>query len=200
MVCENALIVFAKQPRPGTVKTRLADSIGPVLASEAYSKMLSLTLAQVSLIEASRYLFLPPGDVLDESLIPPAGFCFYDQDGPDLGVRMARAFDRVFGEGHLRVVLIGSDCPYLTADILNEAFYALEQVDTVFGPAADGGYYLVGLSAPGLDLFSGIAWSTNRVWAMTLEKLKKGGFTHHKLPTLEDIDDLDSYTRWVEHS
>ncbi len=198
MLTGPALIVFARQPCPGKVKTRLAKSIGYEKASEVYYRMLGLTLEQSSLVEASRYVFLPPGEALPDSLKPQSAFSFREQAGRDLGERMAKAFDDIFIEGHDRAVLIGSDCPYLTRKLLDQSFDYLLRADTVFGPAVDGGYYLVGQSTYGRDLFSGIQWSTDMVWTSTRERLSLRGWTHLELPVLEDVDNHESYSRWLE--
>jgi rSAM/selenodomain-associated transferase 1 len=189
---ENALIVFARQPVPGRVKTRLARELGDQAACQVYAELLRITLEAASGVDAARYLHLPPGDVL----VSP-GFRPGEQSGRDLGERMHRAFTDAFRAGHGRVVLTGSDCPYLTPALLTDAFTALSSHDAVFGPALDGGYYLVGQAAPGKDLFSGIPFSTAEVWALTRKKLEASAIRFSVLPELEDIDEADAWKRYL---
>ncbi len=190
----RAIAVFAKQPVPGRVKTRLARHVGDEQACRIYTGILRMTLGQVARVEAERYLFLPPGDSVD---IPP-GFVPERQRGDDLGRRMSSAFDLLFRRGHEEVVLVGSDCPYLDAGILELAFEKLEQSRCVLGPSPDGGYYLVGQQEPGFDLFSDIPWSTPGVWAATMRRAEQLGLVPALLEPLEDVDDLDSYNRWLQ--
>lgn len=186
-----ALLVFAREPRPGRVKTRLARHLGEERACRVYEQLLRRTLEAAAAVKAHRYLYLPPGD-----RYPQEGFTAARQAGGDLGARMAAAFAECFARGHRRVVLIGSDCPYLTVNILRRAFDLLADHQVVLGPARDGGYYLVGQRAPGGDLFSGIPWSTGRVFALTRERLEERGWSFALLERLEDIDELEAYRRW----
>lgn len=188
----DALIVFGRQPVAGKVKTRLAEEIGAEEACSVYQELLLKTLKVGRGVNASRYLYLPPGDRFD----PGEGYSPGWQSGSDLGERMQGAFMDAFSLGHRRVVLIGSDCPYISADLLGRAFSFLDESDTVFGPATDGGYYLVGQRAPARDLFSGIPWSTDRVWELTQMKLNESDWSCSVLDILEDIDDWESLVRY----
>jgi glycosyltransferase A (GT-A) superfamily protein (DUF2064 family) len=101
---------------------------------------------------------------------------------------LERCFRDAFAAGHDRVVVIGSDCPYLTAADIHDAWVALEGCDLVLGPALDGGYWLIGLAAPQPGLFRGIAWSTSTVLAQTREKAAGSGLRVHDLRILSDVD------------
>ena len=189
----KAVAVFAKEPVPGRVKTRLARTIGGREACSVYARLLDVTLGAVASVDAARYLFLPPG----ESYKLPEGFDLERQDGGDLGERMGRAFDVLFRRGYDRVVLIGSDCPYLDATRLEEAFERLKAHPCVLGPSPDGGFYLVGQCSPGVDLFHGIPWSTTGVWSATMKRLSRLGTSAAVLEAAEDVDDYESYRRWL---
>jgi rSAM/selenodomain-associated transferase 1 len=106
----------------------------------------------------------------------------------DLGQRMQAFFERSLREAD-RVVLIGSDSPDLPSEYLTSALDALETHDVVLGPAADGGYYLVGAARRVPPIFDGIAWSTPAVWQQTMERLQSAGVAWHELPTWYDVDD-----------
>ena len=118
------------------------------------------------------------------------------QGAGDLGERLTRVIDDGFGDGATAVVVIGTDCPALTAAMLNDAFAALEHADVVIGPARDGGYYLIGLGAPHAELFADIPWSTPDVLAMTIDAAERGGLRVRLLPPLSDIDTAADWRTW----
>ena len=119
----------------------------------------------------------------------------YPQQGDNLGERLTHAITGAFGRGAGTVIVIGGDCPGLDETCLREACCALESADVVLGPAADGGYYLVGLRRPLPDLFRGIPWSSETVLKITLERVRHAGLSHVMLPIKEDVDDLVSWSR-----
>ncbi|CAL5219673.1 g1560 [Coccomyxa viridis] len=126
--------------------------------------------------------------------------CSYLQQIPDrnLGQRMAAAMDKVLSSGTQKVVLIGSDCPDISESILQEAFAALQHHDVVFGPALDGGYYLVGLSQPPGKLFEGIHWSTSSVLQHSITQAHDLGLScAAKLPSLQDLDTIQDLRTWM---
>ena len=118
--------------------------------------------------------------------------------GGDLGERMATAFADAFAAGSRRVALAGSDVPELTRERVGEAFSALDDHDMALGPAADGGYYLVALARPRPALFEGVAWSTERVLAETLERAAAAGLRVRLLGTLRDVDTPEDARRFAE--
>jgi rSAM/selenodomain-associated transferase 1 len=116
----------------------------------------------------------------------------YEPQGDgDLGQRMYRAFLEAFQQGSRRVVLVGTDIPGLHADILKEAFDALESCDVVLGPAKDGGYYLMGLLEPIFPLFQGLPWGKDSVLARTVEIAKRLGLQLTFAQTLQDLDRVE---------
>jgi rSAM/selenodomain-associated transferase 1 len=123
------------------------------------------------------------------------------QEGQDLGERMANAFACSFEMGMDKVVLIGTDCPTLQSQHLNEAFQALSNSDLVLGPATDGGYYLIGMKRRADYLFEGISWSTSQVYSETMNVASQHGLTTTLLQELDDIDtqeDWERYTSQIE--
>jgi rSAM/selenodomain-associated transferase 2/rSAM/selenodomain-associated transferase 1 len=113
---------------------------------------------------------------------------FVEQLGADLGERLQRAVAAAFAATAQRVVVIGTDCPTLEADLVDQAFAALARADVVLGPAVDGGYYLVGLNAPRPALFQSIDWGTDRVLPQTLQQARRLGCRVEQLRPLADVD------------
>jgi uncharacterized protein len=192
---DDALIVMARYPRPGAVKTRLAAAIGDDAAAMLYRAFLDDLRARLS--DASRWAlhwaFAPASSAFAAEF---AGDCpaFPQADG-DLGARMSAAMRRVLSEGARRVVLIGSDVPHVSAGILDDAFGRLtDRADLVLGPAEDGGYYLIGArTVP--PVFDGPHWGGTDVLATTLEAARRAGLETQLVDTLYDIDDVTALAR-----
>lgn len=178
----SAVIVFVKEPEAGKVKTRLAADVGHEKALEVYERLLAHTDSQSA--HQNRFIFFsgnPDGinhfQGKDEWIAQSAG---------DLGERIAHAFSIVFSKGYSKVLIIGSDCPDLTTEIIDKALASLDENSACLGPAEDGGYYLLGLTKPMPELFTNMPWSTDEVAAITISRLDEQDLT--LLPTLRDID------------
>lgn len=189
------LVVFAKAPQAGVAKTRLIPALGAQGAADLALRMLQHTLQQA--LAATRYtnggpveLCMSPGpdDPAWDGVDLPATVQRTDQGDGDLGQRMARAVQRVTASGR-PVLLMGTDCPALSATRIVEAAHALAQHDAALVPVADGGYVLVGLHAPCPAIFADMAWSTPSVAAVTLQRLAALGQRVWVGPTLHDIDE-----------
>jgi rSAM/selenodomain-associated transferase 1 len=180
--------MFAKLWQPGQVKTRLAATLGPARAA-AVQRLFLLTLAaRFAGVADERVLVFAPASAEPAFRAVVAGaWRLAPQAEGDLGARMRRFFDDNLARAQ-RVVLIGSDSPDLPAEHLKEAFGSLESRDVVLGPAADGGYYLVGAARRVPPIFDDIAWSTPEVWAQTMARLQADGTSWHKLPPWYDVD------------
>jgi rSAM/selenodomain-associated transferase 1 len=185
---KQALIIFVRKPQLGKVKTRLAAVIGNEAALCIYKMLLQHTCAVAQQTDAWKAVFYA-GEKVKNDLWSGPDVSKYLQPETDLGSRMKTAFETVFADGACRVVIIGSDCPSLTADHLAQAFVALENNDVVIGPAADGGYYLLGMKKLQADLFQNIPWSTDRVYAETIAVLQQHNLRYHTLETLTDVDE-----------
>ena len=184
------IVVFAKAPQPGAVKTRLIPALGAVGAAELACRMLDHALQQAlaagaGLVELC--MSPAPGHAAWQGLALPAGVTCAAQGEGDLGQRMASAVARVSGKGP--VLLLGTDCPALTAAHLREAARQLARHDAVLLPVADGGYILIGLKTPCPELFAGMPWSTPAVAAETLSRMAALGLRVWRGPTLRDIDE-----------
>jgi rSAM/selenodomain-associated transferase 1 len=186
-----ALVIFAKYPEPGQVKTRLAADIGAEKAAELYREFLRTTVEKATTLNAIETIvaYTPPQKREEFAGLLNADCRLEPQREGDLGQRMAAVFSELL-PNHSRVVIIGADSPTLPAGYLREAFAALSTADLVLGPTEDGGYYLVGLRSPQPQIFADIVWSTPTVFASTLERAKASGLQWHLLPTWHDVDTL----------
>jgi rSAM/selenodomain-associated transferase 1 len=194
-----ALIVFAKAPIPGQVKTRLCPPLKQDEAATVHGSFVLDTLertkaavARLSL-HADRYLACAPSSALAffKIMEERQGVSLLDQEGPDLGARMHRAFETIFERGYHRVVIVGTDVPSLPLEYYKQALELLERHDVVLGPATDGGYYMIGLRKAAPALFLEIPWSTERVLAVTCDKAKGLGLMVGFLPEWRDVDTIE---------
>ncbi len=202
---KKKLIVFSRLPLPGSAKTRLIPAIGAKAAAELQQDMTKrmLNTAEVAC----------GGDVELEvrytggtrtAMASMFGFRhrYCEQGTGDLGEKLSRSFDDAFRDGARNVICVGSDCPEIDTPILKQAFHALKTHDVVVGPAADGGYYLIGTRVPAPALFKSIDWGTPQVLQQTMDKLKSLRLGAQLLPELHDVDvpdDLNVWQRAVEN-
>lgn len=197
MNSSNALMIFAKLPRAGEVKTRLGATMGMGRAGEIYAEFARHAFALGRNVQengAAVYLMYDPAS--NEENVRQwvnQAFRFHVQTGKDLGERMRNAMALAFRDGFSRSVIIGTDVPELDAGTVADSFNLLETVPVVLGPSKDGGYYLLGMHVPMNDLFEGIPWSTGRVLDETTRKLKRLGVQYRLLQELADIDTEDDY-------
>lgn len=198
---ESALIIFAKAPIPGQVKTRLCPPLTPDEAASLHGSVV-LDMLERSRGTASMDRFLacaPSADhVFFKILEERYGIRLVTQIGGDLGARMARAMAEAFASGYQRVLVIGTDLPTLPGPAFGDAVKLLAAHDLVLGPALDGGYYLIGLRKPAPELFAGVPWSTNRVLAVTQDKAAALGLTTALLPVRRDIDTVEDLAALIE--
>jgi hypothetical protein len=185
---ENHLIIFVKNPVAGKVKTRLAKSVGDEKALEVYLHLLEVTRKAAEGVDCTRHLFY--SDKIDADDWSLDQFNKHLQSGNDLGEKMKNAFHHILTLGAKRVIVIGSDCPEITPNIVKEAFAMLEEKDVCIGPAKDGGYYLLGMRELYSQLFEEKQWSTGSVFEDTLLDLMKNRLSYACLPPLSDVDTI----------
>lgn len=185
---KEALIIFARNPRRGQVKTRLAASMGEDRALEIYRKLIQHTSSVTGMLPLDKFVFYS-GEPCEKDAWDPDLFIKEAQQGKNLGERMCNALKLLFREGYQKLVLIGTDCPDINETILLNAFHALAEFDVAIGPAEDGGYYLIGMNTIHEELFDDISWSSSRVLGQTLSKLHSKGLSSFLLPRLRDVDD-----------
>jgi rSAM/selenodomain-associated transferase 1 len=194
----GSVLVFMKYPEPGRVKTRMAASCGAGLAAALYREWIGAVLGRLQPIRgpsrvigfidgapAERFAAWAP--LVDEWLPQPPG---------DLGDRLAAGFEAAHGRGGPAVAL-GTDCLEVDAGLIDEALARLEDRDAVFGPAADGGYYLVGTARHLPGFFEGIRWSTPRALADHLARCRDRGWSVAMLGELRDIDTWDDWREYL---
>jgi uncharacterized protein len=192
------IAVFAKAPVAGYAKTRLAPLLGAEGAAALQAELIERTVATglaAGLGPVS--LWCAPGreHPLFARLAAAHGLALFDQQGPDLGARMAAAFEALTPPP---LLLIGTDCPALTPEHLRDCAAALAKGDdAVFLPAEDGGYVLVGLKEPRPALFAGIAWGTVTVMAETRRRLRAAGLSWSEPAVLWDLDEPRDYDRYL---
>jgi len=198
----NALLIFAKYPKPGRVKTRLSPPLSPEEAAELYRCMLLDTLKKTGPFPgAIRMIFIdgsPCSNTDFQSIAPDA--LILKQDGAGLGERMHNAFETAFAAGCQAVVITGTDSPHMPVKRITEAFNLLNEgaVDAVFGPCEDGGYYLLGMRKLLPELFKNIPWSSPDTLTMSLEAAKSAGVKTALLPDCYDLDTIADLRRLKE--
>lgn len=199
---KDSLIIYAKLPKPGQVKTRLIPRLGEEGAAELYDRIahyiFNLTLRHHLDHQEFELRIDYDGGTQDEmeEWVGP-GFELFPQVEGDLGQRMTASMQLAFERGAQKVVLIGTDCPQLTVEIVRQAFDELDNKDLVLGPSLDGGYYLIGMKAPQFHVMEDIPWSTEAVLSETMKKAQ--GLKVGLLPELMDLDtpeDLESHLPW----
>lgn len=195
---DTAIIIFLRAPEFGKVKTRLAVTVGDEEALKIYKELIKKTLSTAGKTDLAIYLYFFPFIDLTISLdYPQFETCI--QKGEDLGDKMYRAFEEVLRQ-YKKAIIIGTDCPYITPELLIEASVILEKKDVVIGPAEDGGYYLLGLKKNEIEYFKNIEWGTDIVYEKTIAILKKLDKSFSNLIKLSDIDyedDWQKYLHWI---
>jgi len=193
------LLVFARVPALGRVKSRLAAGVGLPAALAVYRELLAITNAAIVAADVPATVWLAdtagpePTAAEAHEWAALAARC---QPEGDLGKRMTAAFAAAFAAGAGRVAIIGTDCPGLRARHLTQAFAALDNADVVLGPATDGGYYLLGLRQPQPALLANKAWSTDSVLADTLADAQHLGLRVSLLTELSDVDNAEDLAAW----
>jgi uncharacterized protein len=191
MTDDRCVILFAKLPERGKVKSRLAHDLDGNTVLRLYECMVLDTIDVLNRAATPFRICFDPPDAID--LVQKwlgRGHSYLPQFGGDLGERMERAFLRAFADGAADAILIGSDIPGLTENLIAEAFRSFATHDAVLGPAEDGGYYLVGFKkstfVPGI--FRHMPWSTDAVFRKTIESMHRASRSVHVLPLCADLD------------
>lgn len=190
----RCVILFARAPEKGRVKSRLALHVDEDLVLQLYKNMVLDTIDALRSGHFPFRIFFTPSNARD-AMTKWLGHAhlLVPQTGTDLGERMEAAFASVFSEGVDEALLIGSDIPGLTARIIEEAFISLATKDAVIGPAHDGGYYLIGFRRKTFDsgIFHPLVWGARTVYRETLDRLHGSSLAVHLLPELTDIDSVE---------
>jgi rSAM/selenodomain-associated transferase 1 len=193
-----AMVIMAKQPQPGAVKTRLCPPLSSQAAAALYQAFLLDKIAQVDRLKAACPVIAYTPDAARNYFADIAPqFLLVPQQGDGLGARLVNTFTYLFATGYTGVLAIDSDTPTLPTEFLQQAIerIALPQYDVVLGPSEDGGYYLIGLRALHRELFEDMPWSTAAVIPETRQRAKTKGLTVTDLPTWFDIDTPEELAR-----
>lgn len=199
---KEALLLFAKVPRPGAVKTRLTPVLSPAEAARLYAAFLQDVLRHVVRLEADVHLFVAPPLPNGQFDGLPQDVQVHEQKGEDLSARLRNGFRYAFDEGYERVVVLGTDHPTLPPAFVRQAFRSLDDSGTIcIGPTDDGGFYLLGMNALFSQLFEDMSYSHSRVFADTLARAERTDACVTVLPKWYDVDtpeDLDRLSEDLE--
>ena len=191
---KRALAMFAKTPQPGLVKTRLTPPLTPEKGAELYRCLLLDTITRVRTLPVDAYICYDGDEEFFRRTVP--GVALFPQQGEGLGERLERAFAALESMGCGARVVIGTDAPDLPLAYIEEAFRLLETgTDVVFGPAEDGGYYLVALRGGHGDIFENIPWSGPRVLEKSLQRAAESDLSIALLPLWYDVDSFQDLLR-----
>jgi hypothetical protein len=190
---QEVLVIMARYPEDGRVKTRLARDLGPYMTRRLYRAFLDDLAEKFGSLRRPLIWYYIPASSPFPQLFSHRFKC-RPQSGLSLQERMLRIFEELFREGYTRVVMIGADVPHIPIEAVDEAFSSLNVAEVVFRPSFDGGYHLVGLNAA-RDLFSGIAMSTDRVLCDTIERAVSMGLSAHCLAPSFDVDTIEDVKR-----
>ncbi|MDP6178258.1 MAG: TIGR04282 family arsenosugar biosynthesis glycosyltransferase [Desulfatiglandales bacterium] len=195
------LVIVAKEPVPGKVKTRLFPHLSASQASELYSLFILDMVEEMSRLSehALAIAYTPKEAEPTFKKMLPHPIQLFPQQGTDLGERLTNIFQRMFDEGHEQVHIINSDSPDLSHSLVNRAIELLREprTEVVLGPCSDGGYYLVGLRRPIPELFTHIPWSTEQVLKNTLGRAQLLGLHYSLLDPWYDIDTYEDTLKFL---
>ena len=199
LTVNTALLVFARAPELGRVKTRLAAELGAPLAL-AIHRYLGCRLAdEVRRLRHHRVIVHYTGNDGAASVEAWLGndLPLRPQVDGNLGERMRAAIGAAFADGVTRVVVVGTDCPSLDSAGIETAFRALDSADVVLGPATDGGYYLIGMSRLYPSLFENVPWSSPETLRVTVERARELELSVAMLEERRDVDTADDWRDWL---
>jgi uncharacterized protein len=186
------IAVMARAPVAGHAKTRLTPALGEAGAAALAARLLAHAVAQAVGAQLGPVTLWATPDASHPAFVRAQqqhGVRLVVQGAGDVGARMLQVFATSFAHSSTPLLLMGTDIPALTLEVLQDAAAALRSHDAVFVPALDGGYALVGLHAPAPSLFTDLPWSTPQVMVQTRLRLKAAGLSHFELPALPDIDE-----------
>ncbi len=195
----NALILFARDPVLGKVKTRLSPFLDEDVILKLYTCFLHDSLNKIRQIKNTDCFVgvAPSNDSGFFTGTLGSNIQLFVQEGEELGDKMRRAMQDRFSEGYERVVIIGSDSPSLPVSYLTRALNS--EKDMVIGPSTDGGYYLIGMKDKVVEVFDGVTWGTEKVLRETCERLGKNGVELELLPVWYDVDSPEDLKFFKTH-
>ena len=188
---KRAIIIMAKVPIAGKVKTRLQPHLSPEQCAALAAAFLQDTVNKAKTVcENAILAYSPPEKINALRRILPYQSIFIEQTGRDLGERMFNAFKFAFEEDSNSVVMVGTDSPTFPADYIEQAFEFLEfETDVVLGKTEDGGFYLIGLSALCVEIFEKVAWSSPETFERVFENIYNLNLRLREVPGWYDVDE-----------
>ena len=197
---KQRLIIFSRYPEPGKTKTRMIPALGDQGAADLQRQMTEHTLVQgrnlTNLVPLTIEVHFTGGNQQLMAEWLGQDLVYQLQSQGNLGQRMTSAFAKAFAAKMNKVVMIGIDCPDLNDNLLTQAFSSLHDHDLVLGPAADGGYYLIGLRRFLPELLQNISWGTDQVFSQTVSIAKQLDLAIAYLDTLNDVDRPEDLAIW----
>jgi len=193
-VSKNLVLIFVKEPVLGFVKTRLAKSCGDKFTLTLYMLFVEDLIYTMQGGKSDFKLCAYPNLPLINKTF--GNFDNFLQCEGDIGIKMQSAFEQKFADGYEKIVLIGSDTPHITNELINESFSKLDSHDIVLGPSEDGGYYLIAFNKSTFHdaVFKDIQWSTPKVLEQTIQKLNtKSVYSLQELNDIDNLDDLKNF-------
>jgi len=198
---DRCLLFFVKYPEPGQIKSRLAASLAAITIVELYRNFVLDLLAMLESLAIPCYIcYFPENKERQCKEWLGENYFYLSQQGNDLGEKMKHCFTHAFSQGFDRVITIGSDSPDLPSNFITEAFSSITTMDSVIGPAFDGGYYLIGFKKKTFlpQVFGGITWSSASVFQESLKILQEAGHKTFLLPRWHDIDTLSDLKNLIQ--
>ena len=194
----SLLMVFVRNPQLGTVKTRLATTVGDKVALEIYIELMRHTAEVTHKVSADKKVFYSE-KIEQHDVWTEMNFSKVLQTKGTLGQRMENAFRTAFEKGYKKVLIVGSDLYSLKTSHIEKALHQLDKKEVVIGPAQDGGYYLLGLKKNLPALFCNKSWGTSTVLKETLNDLKlKSIFLMETLNDIDNFEDLKKETKLLK--
>lgn len=196
----RAIIIMAKAPHAGNVKTRLQPFLSAGECAALAEAFLTDAIAKAEKFDAKLFIaFAPPAERAYFEKFEAENFSLIAQSGADLGEKMFNAFRFAFVENAASVVMIGTDSPTFPADYIEQAFEFLElETDAVLGKTDDGGFYLIGLRKLKNETFAGVAWSSAETFEQTHRNIMNLGFHLREVPSWYDVDEKDDFFKLNE--
>ena len=197
--CDNAVVLFARDPVLGQVKTRLSPFLEEEIILKLYTCFLYDSLDKIRQVEnADLFVGVAPSNQSGFFTgMPGTDIRLFVQEGKELGDKMHRAIQDRLAEGYERAVIIGSDSPSLPVSYIERALSS--DKDLVLGPSTDGGYYLIGMRGKMVEVFDGVSWGTEKVLRETCARLERDGAELELLPVWYDVDSPEDLKFFKTH-
>ena len=200
MMKKQAVIIFVKYPEPGKVKTRLASKTNEAFALKFYNAIAQIIFEEIEQLgnDVDKYIYFSP--LPDIELLKKwvkRDFFYVEQRGTNLGQKISNALKELFDKGYGKVIIMGSDVPDISKEVIQRSLILLDEKNVVIAPADDGGYSLLGIDAFYPMLFENIEWSTEKVFETTRSIIAENNLSLEVIEKLNDIDTRNELENWL---